>query len=261
MAAHSVAGRSGCRSALPKLLIARGLLGLRGEPGPCALSGLLRLALIGLVFSAHTAAGQTQRAEEMIERALALSPDTNNGFSLYREFCESCHRARAVGNARTATPALAGQTQRYLLKQLADFAEGDRSGPEMHRAIAPKALTTLQASRDLAQYLSSLPNNSSPEVGDGTRLELGKAIYSAACSVCHGVSGEGQDDFAVPSLRGQHYSYILSQVRSLAVGHRYSVPVEVIATLEDLGFDEITAVADYISRLPASEAQSDLVTD
>jgi hypothetical protein len=40
------------------------------------------------------------------------------------------------------------------------------------------------------------------------------------------------------------------QSRRLAVGHRYSVPVEVIQVLEKLPFDQLTAIADYTSRLP-----------
>ena len=40
------------------------------------------------------------------------------------------------------------------------------------------------------------------------------------------------------------------QSRRLAVGHRYSVPVEVIKVLEDLPFEQMTAIADYVSRLP-----------
>ena len=43
------------------------------------------------------------------------------------------------------------------------------------------------------------------------------------------------------------------QTRGLAVGHRYSVPVEVIQVLEELPYEQMTAIADYVSRLPAKD--------
>jgi hypothetical protein len=43
------------------------------------------------------------------------------------------------------------------------------------------------------------------------------------------------------------------QTRGLAVGHRYSVPVEVIQVLEKLPFDEMSAIADYAARQPAKD--------
>jgi len=214
------------------------------------------LTLAVLILWGHSAAAQTERGSEIIDRALTLQPDNEDGAAMYKQLCASCHGKNAVGDPKTVTPALAGQLQHYLIKQLVDFAEGDRTAPEMHRLVATKRLTTPQAMRNLASYLSGLPSNNKPQLGDGKQLARGKRVYEVSCAECHGTNGEGDELDGVPTLHGQHYSYLLMQMRSLAVGHRYSVDVDVIADLEALSFDELTAVADYTSRLPTQPAES-----
>ena len=108
-----------------------------------------------LALATHTAAAQTERATALIERALALRGDVTNGKSLYKNFCASCHGEQAYGNPATVTPSLAGQLPLYLIKQLVDFAEDDRTAPEMHRVVALKQLVSPQAIRDLATYLAA----------------------------------------------------------------------------------------------------------
>lgn len=208
------------------------------------------VVVVVLALATHSAAAQTERADALIERALALRGDPSSGESLYNSLCASCHGAQAYGNAATVIPSLAGQLRLYLIKQLVDFAEGDRTAPEMHRVVALKRLTSPQAVSDVATYLRNLPANPRPEVGEGKDLAAGKRYYDGLCAFCHGANGEGSERHATPSLQHQHYSYLLMQSRRLAVGHRYSVPVEVIEVLEKLPFDQLTAIADYASRLP-----------
>lgn len=217
-------------------------------------TGWLCMAVVAvLALATHTAAAQTERATALIERALALRGDVTNGKSLYKNSCESCHGQQAYGNPATITPSLAGQLPLYLIKQFVDFAEDDRTAPEMHRVVALKQLVGPQAIRDLATYLANLPPNPQPEVGDGKDLAAGKRYYQGLCAFCHGASAEGNEQHATPSLRHQHYSYLLMQTRGLAVGHRYSVPIEVIEVLEKLPYEQMTQIADYVSRLPAKD--------
>jgi cytochrome c553 len=211
------------------------------------------LAAIVLAFATYTAAAQTDRATALIERSLALPGDVAQGRSLYEKFCASCHGPQAYGNPATVTPSLAAQLPVYLIKQLVDFAESDRSAPEMHRVVASKHLVSPQPIRDLATYLAQLPPNPRPELGDGKELAAGRRYYDGLCAFCHGRNAEGNEQHATPSLQHQHYSYLLMQTRGLAVGHRYSVPVEVIQVLEKLPFDEMSAIADYAARQPAKD--------
>jgi cytochrome c553 len=214
------------------------------------LSMTMAVAAVVCALAAHPTAAQTERATALIEQALALPGEVSRGADLYKSLCASCHGTEAYGNAATVTPSLARQLPVYVIKQLVDVAEGDRATPEMHRVVALKQLASPQALSDLATYLRSLPLNPRPEVGDGKDLADGKRYYKGLCAFCHGANGEGNEQHATPSLQRQHYSYLLMQSRRLAVGHRYSVPVEVIEVLEELPFDQLTAIADYASRLP-----------
>jgi cytochrome c553 len=219
----------------------------------------IAIAVIALVLALFTraAAAQTERGNALIEQTLATRPDKQQGEHLYREVCSSCHGAKAYGSADPVTPSLAGQLRLYLIKQLVDFAEGDRTEPEMHRVVALKRLSTPQAVSDITAFLADLPANPGPELGDGTALAAGKRYYDGLCAYCHGKQGEGNAGHATPSLSRQHYAYLLMQSRRLAVGHRYSVPVEVIQVLEKVPFDQLTAIADYASRLPAAPPPQD----
>jgi cytochrome c553 len=214
------------------------------------------IALIALALMTRSAAAQTERGAEIIERALSAEPDKRHGAKLYRQRCASCHGRRAHGSSDPVTPSLAGQLSLYLIKQLVDFSEGDRSEPEMHRVIALKQLSTPQAIRDVSSYLNGLPGTTRPEVGDGKDLVAGKRYYDGLCAFCHGFKGEGNEQYATPSLQRQHYSYLLMQTRRLAAGHRYSVPVEVLEVLEQLPFESMTGIADYASRLPEQSSMS-----
>jgi cytochrome c553 len=216
----------------------------------------LTIALIAtiLVLAGRSAAAQTKRGIEVIELAMALEPNLRHGGEIYEQHCESCHGKTALGNVAAVIPALAGQIPLYLVKELIDLADGNRSLPEMHRVAARKSLTKPQALRDVATYLGKLPPNSRPEVGDGAQLGRGKQFYDGLCAFCHGSQGEGNAEHATPSLQRQHYSYLLAQMRQMAVGHRYSVDIVVIEKLEALPFEYLEAIADYAARLPDKPA-------
>lgn len=212
------------------------------------LAAVVLLLVAVLIMWSTSAAAQTPRAEETMRQILSLQPDPANGAHLYAQHCASCHGALALGNAAFVVPALAGQLNVYLVKQLVDVAERDRDLPEMHRVLARAELVQPQAIRDLTTFISDLKPNANNEVGPGKDVARGEKIYLAQCAACHGDAAEGFRQGFVPALRHQHYSYLLSQMRGLAVGHRYSVDVEVIERLEALQLVDLVATADAISR-------------
>ena len=130
-----------------------------------------------LILATRSAAAQTERATELIERALELRGDVAHGESLYKGLCASCHGPQAYGSGATVTPALAGQVRLYVIKQLVDFAEADRTAPEMHRVVALKRIANAQPISDLATYLHDLPPNPQPELGEGKDLAACKRYY------------------------------------------------------------------------------------
>jgi cytochrome c553 len=214
---------------------------------------------LALVLLSRSAMAQTQRSVELTERAAALTPDIPAGKALFRQHCASCHGDRANGGPSTVIPSLAGQVSLYLIKQLVDMAEHGREVPEMHRVVSRKALTSPQAIRDVSAYLSRLPANRSPELGGGNDLAAGKRYYQGLCAFCHGQQGEGNESHATPAMRGQHYSYLIAQMRELNAMHRYSVDLAIVEALEGLPFDRVTAIADYMSRLPDGSLSEPIV--
>lgn len=210
---------------------------------------LLVTLILLAVLVGDRATAQTRRSVDLMDRALELKPDPFRGRALYRQYCASCHGIYAYGDVAGVVPALAAQVPAYIIKQLADIAEGQRTAPEMHRVVATQAMSTPQSLRDVAGYLGGLDTNSEPEHGDGAKLALGRRDYQAMCSSCHGRQGRGHEANATPALRGQNYAYLLMRMRDIATGHGSTLDVAVTESLERLTYDQLTAIADYASRL------------
>lgn len=211
------------------------------------IAGLLALQLATPHVGA--AAGAPVRAERLLTTAVELEPNVKRGGDAYRAQCAQCHGDHAQGNADTLVPALASQRRPYLLKQLADFTELDRTATQMHRIVARPQVSEPQVWADVASYLNGLPPQGPRQHGNGEMVSLGEASYRQWCSSCHEVDARGDDEGYVPSLRDQHYSYLLGEMRGLAAGHRLNADPELVRFLDSLETDDMTGIADYLSRL------------
>ncbi|HEY0942239.1 MAG TPA: c-type cytochrome [Steroidobacter sp.] len=187
--------------------------------------------------------------DEKVRNALQLDQNVKQGKKLYEKHCVQCHGPQALGSAEKVIPSLAGQRRAYLVKQLADFSEQERASRDMHGVVSRRELSNEQAWADLSGYLNSLPRTSFPQTGDGRGLELGEAIFQDQCASCHEEDGRGDDDGFIPSVRDQHYSYLVRQMRSIASWHRLNVDADFVRYLDSLDTEEATAVADYLSRM------------
>lgn len=208
----------------------------------------LLVVSLGALFAA-VAIASTARVDELIKAAMSLDANPKRGATIYYDQCQGCHGVHAEGDARNVFPSLAGQRQLYLVKQLADFVELERESPEMHRKAAVAGLDAPQAILDVAAYLNAQPVLQQPEVGDGSLTELGEGMFRAQCASCHGDDARGDEDGSVPSLRNQHYSYLLLQMRKIGAGHRADIDPDLARFLESLDGEELAGVADYLSRL------------
>lgn len=209
---------------------------------------VLVAVLVGL-FAGGNSTASPLSVDEKVRNALQLDQNAASGQQLYVAYCAQCHGRQALGSAAKAIPSLAGQRRAYLVKQLADFSEQERSSREMHAVVSQSELSSEQAWADLSGYLNSLPAASFPQTGDGRGLELGEAIFQDQCASCHEADGRGDDDGFIPSLRDQHYSYLIRQMRSIASWHRFNVDADLVRYLDSLDTEEVTAVADYLSRM------------
>lgn len=198
------------------------------------------------------ARSQDTAPHDLMERALAATPDLKRGADLYERNCARCHDARGSGTGERQYPQLAGQQRQYLLNQLVQIIALDRFAPKMHEVLISNALDDPQALSDLTAYLAAQPHDPHGEHGDPHRIGRGRALYNERCARCHGALGAGQAHGVVPAIEGQNYSYLVTQLRGFAAGHRSKSEPELNQAMAALSENDIDAVADFISRLPQS---------
>ena len=168
--------------------------------------------------------------------------------------CGGCHGMD--GNSMVPTfPKLAGQGEKYIAKQIADFkANTSRQDAMMVGMVA--ALTD-QDAQDIGAYYAS-QELASAAPADESKLTLGREVYKGgnlqtgvpACQGCHGPSGAGNAPAGYPQLAGQYAGYTLKQLNAFKDGTRANddkkVMRQVLAKMTDA---EIEAVAQYIASL------------
>ncbi|MFT7472719.1 MAG: cytochrome c553 [Kiritimatiellia bacterium] len=166
--------------------------------------------------------------------------------------CGSCHGVD--GNSPLAmNPKLAGQSARYMVKQLRDFKSGARAG-----AIMASMVLSLsdQDMEDIAAWYSS--QQPTIQGADPESIELAERLYRAgnseiavaACSACHSPTGKGNAPAGFPSLSGQHAEYTLQQLKDFRSGVRQNDGSEMMRTVvERLTDKELEALASYVSGL------------
>ncbi|HEU4604587.1 MAG TPA: c-type cytochrome [Steroidobacteraceae bacterium] len=190
-----------------------------------------------------------ERVDQLVKTALDIDPNSKHGAALYAAQCKSCHGPLAYGDAAKLIPALAGQRRSYIIKELADFTELERAATQMHVVVARSEVSEPQDWADVAAYLNGLKPLASPQTGNGKYLSLGEASYQQWCTSCHEEDGRGDDDGFIPSLRNQHYAYLLQEMRGLAAMHRTNVDPDLSLFMDGLANDEMEGIADYISRM------------
>jgi cytochrome c553 len=201
---------------------------------------------------------QSTATLNMLQRALALTPDLQNGEHLYLQYCAACHQRSGWGNGPREVPALAGQQESYLLEQLLRFSNLERKKIEMHAVVTKPQVESPQSIRDVTAYIASRPRNPGPDHGDGTQLHVGEQVYARSCMICHEKDGAGNRDDLIPAIGGQQYGYLLVRLgnfaREPAAVEHGSMEPAVVNLLVGLSSTELKAVADYTSRLTALRA-------
>lgn len=177
--------------------------------------------------------------------------------------CSACHGAD--GNSAAPTfPKLAGQGEKYLVKQLRDIRDGARPIPTMAGQLTGKSDEDLA---DIAAFYAS--QAASGGQADPALVELGARVYRggvadrgvAACSACHGARGGGNAPAGFPALAGQHADYIADQLRKFRSGAENSLEQDPNARVNDgdsrmmrdiaagMSDNQIKAVASFVAGL------------
>lgn len=183
--------------------------------------------------------------------------DAAAGEALYGT-CAACHGPAGGGNKDLNAPAIAGQEQWYVVRQLQNFkagARGAHAGDTYGLQMAPMA-QILAADADIlnvSAYVSSLPPAPVAHDGDGD-ASAGEALY-ATCAACHGPNGEGMESMNAPNLTLQQDWYVVRQILNFKAGVRGAGAGDTfgpqMAPMAAMVADEQAAknLAAYISKL------------
>lgn len=168
--------------------------------------------------------------------------------------CGACHGADG-NSVNPAWPKLAGQGEKYLLKQLQDIKSNARAIPEMTGQLTNMSD---QDMANVAAYYASLPGTGSAAANDAEQLKLGEQVYRAgvkdsgisACTACHSPTGNGNALAGFPRLSGQHAAYIEAQMQKFQSGARNNDAEAVMRDIaKRMTAAEIKAVSNYAAGL------------
>lgn len=201
------------------------------------------------------------------ELADATHGDPQRGAQLAGS-CAACHGLD--GNAEadpTLYPRIAGQSERYMARQLALFKSGERLSPLMQPYAQP---LSAQDMRDLGAHYAQqssgagIADDALVDAGpyEGMKFyEVGQKLFRSgdaergipACMACHGPAGSGNPGPAYPHVGGQQAWYSSARLYTYREGETgeddrqlFDVMAAVAQSLTD---EEIEALASYMQGL------------
>ncbi|ARN74075.1 c-type cytochrome [Oceanicoccus sagamiensis] len=185
--------------------------------------------------------------------------------------CVACHGEG--GNSMAPNfPKLAGQSERYLVKQLKDIQCGALSAEEQKaQKCAGRTVPTMAGQLDnfndqdladiAAYYAGQAISGGQAKAANAVK---GEEIYRAgirskgvaACTACHSPTGKGNAPAGYPALGGQHADYVAAQLRAFRAaadglpGRDNDGDTKIMRDVAyRMSDSEIDAVASYISGL------------
>ena len=192
-------------------------------------SRALLLTLLGLAAGSVQAQAPTAASPPMPAKAA---------------LCAACHGPQ--GNpAMALTPALAGQTARYIYLQLRDFQEGRRS----NELMSPMAKDlSRDEMRELGAYFAAQKSMPKPFQPDAAKARLGKLkADETLCTMCHLGGFSGQNE--IPRVAGQPFDYIVKQLRDFKAKARTNDAGSMTSVSNTLTDADIENLAHYIVGL------------
>ncbi|EIK54619.1 cytochrome c4 [Stutzerimonas stutzeri TS44] len=176
--------------------------------------------------------------------------------------CGACHGVD--GNSPAPNfPKLAGQGERYLLKQMQDIKAGSTPGAAEgvgRKVLEMTAMLDPLSDQDLADIAAYFASQT-PTVGmaDPALVAQGEKLFRGgkldqgmpACTGCHAPNGVGNDLAAFPQLGGQHAAYTAKQLTDFREGTRTNDGDTMImrGIAAKLSNKDIQALSSYIQGL------------
>jgi cytochrome c553 len=178
--------------------------------------------------------------------------------------CASCHGAKGEGNAGANFPRLAGQSQAYLAKQLASYANGSRNNPIMMpiaKGLSPEqiqAVSAYYAGLNAPAAKAAAPAAPVAKRGEQLANVGDNGLGVQGCANCHGPGGMGEPP-VYPYLSGQHASYLTQALGEWKSGARNTDPsMQMNMIAKRLSDADISALASYYAAQPAPPPASQL---
>ncbi len=206
-----------------------------------------RLFGVGAVLLSFVVSADAPLDDELAI-AMAATPNVESGKQVFR-LCVVCHQTNSWGTVDGSYPQLAGQHSSVIIKQIADIRAGNRDNPSMLVIAQEKVMGGPQAIADVTAYIQTLPMTSTPGIGPGHKLGKAERTYFRKCAECHGGDGGGDPVRYFPRVQGQHYAYLLRQLRWIRDGKRRNANSEMMRRVSKMKDAELSILADYISRI------------
>lgn len=181
--------------------------------------------------------------------------------------CAACHGLDGNATDPTLYPRIAGQSERYVSRQLALFKGGERVNAIMQPFAA--ALSA-QDMRDIGAYYAT--QKSGAGIADDTAIaegpnkgmkfyEVGQKLYRSgdttrgipACMACHGPAGAGNPGPAYPHVGGQQAWYTARRLQEYRTGtttERDAALFHIMSSVaKPLTDEEIQSLSSYMQGL------------
>jgi len=155
------------------------------------------------------------------------------------QLCAACHGDKGVPTDPKTIPVIWGQQESYLMKQLRDFRNGERSSAIMSPLAKGLAEGEL---RKIAAYFASKPWPAQRASAKPPAPPKG----IAQCQACHQPNFEG--GMPAPRLAGLSYEYLVSEMHDFATDERAN-NLDMPKFMRALTERERNAMARYISAL------------
>ncbi len=183
--------------------------------------------------------------------------------------CAACHGAD--GNPSIPMyPRLAGQSERYIARQLALFANGERTSGMAPVMVPFAQALSAQDMRDVGAFFATQKAGAGLAddglIADGAYegmkfYEVGQKLYRSgdaargipACLACHGPTGAGNPGPAYPHVGGQQQEYVVRRLQEYKAGtttekdaSHFNIMAQVAGPLTE---QEIQALGSYLQGL------------
>jgi cytochrome c553 len=206
----------------------------------------MQLTLLAVMACCATAVSAQPKQEREFDYVLRKTPNLAQGKQIY-ETCAACHGLRGEGVSDGSVPAIAGQHFNVVVKQIVDFRHDKRGDIRMQHFADDLHLGFSQQIADVSAYIAAMKPTAA--LGTPPADHSGADLYGKLCMRCHGSKGEGQGDWLVPRVSGQHSAYLIDELEKTARGDRPNMSESHTGLIKDLDARDIRSIAAYLSRL------------